>query len=168
MDVFEAIKHIEKSKEYSSWKKDYKKAYLAHCFKMNDKANENSWQIGYFNPDTHLISVFVLQDKTITRTPDAEVFKEQEKLVAELNLAEVKINENEAMDKGMEILNEEYTGVGIFKSFMILQSLENVGQVWNITFVTQQFKTVNVKIDANSGVCVSHKEVSLIKQEKEE
>lgn len=168
MNVFDVIKKLEKSKEYSSWKKTSEKSYLAHCFRMNDEANKDLWQIGYFNPKSNLISVFMIDNESITKNPDAEVYKEQEKLVEKLNVDLVKIDENEAMQKSDEVIKENYKGIAVFKSFMILQNLEGIGQVWNMTFVTQQFKTVNIKIDANSGVCVSHKEVSLIKKEKDE
>lgn len=165
MTVFEAITKLEKSKEFVSWKKSFKEAYLAHAFVMNDKANEGIWQIGYFNPKTNLITVFVV-DKAITRNPDAEVFKEQEKLVAPLKISDVKLDEIKAMEEGMKILNENYKGTEVFRSFMILQDLDKVGQVWNITFVTQKFTTVNVKIDAKTGKCDSHKTISLISDEK--
>ena len=163
--ILEKIKKLEDSKEFSSWKKDHKEAYLVHCFRMLDKQNENIWQIGYFNPKTHLISVFIVNE-SITKGEDAEVFKEQEKLVNKLKVEDVKVSEDEALSKAKEILNRDYKGSTVFKAFMILQNIDEVGQVWNVTFITEQFKTVNVKIDSKDGKCISHKMVSLIQGTK--
>ncbi len=164
MKVLKTIQKLEKSKEYSSWKKIHAKSYLVHVFRMFDDANKGIWQIGYFNPETNLISVFIVGD-AITKNPDAEVFKEQEKLVNKLDTTKIKVDEDAAMKAGELVLAENYKGVSVFKSFMILQNLDEIGQVWNITFVTQQFKTVNVKIDAKDGKCISHKLISLISEE---
>ncbi len=164
--IKDIISELEKSTEFTSWKKGGHKAYLVHAFKMHDKANQDIWQIGYFNPETNLITVFEV-GSSINRQKDAEVFKEQEKLVHPLILSDAEIDETEAMKKANETLGENYKGVGVFKSFMILQNLDEVGQVWNVTFVTMQFKTVNVKIDAKTGDVVTHKAVSLVQEHSE-
>ncbi|MEK6886954.1 MAG: hypothetical protein AABW88_03910 [Nanoarchaeota archaeon] len=157
----EAIKKLETSKEFDSWKKTHKEAYLVHFFKMLDKANESIWQIGYYSHKTNLISVFLVNG-IIAKSEDSEVFKEQKKLVQPLKLEDAKIDDIKALQTADEILKKEYKGSTIFKSFMILQNIDGVGQVWNVTFVTNEFKTVNVKVNSKSGECISHKIVSLI------
>lgn len=163
MNIFEIIKKLEKSDVFASWRAANKKAYLAHAFKTDEM--RDLWEIGYFNPKTNLITVFNVNNK-ITRNPDSEVFKEENALVNELNIKKVKINENSAIKSAEKILNENYKGMAAIKTFMILQNLDKIGQVWNITFVTGQFKTINVKIDSDSGICKSHKEISLIEGRK--
>jgi len=161
MTIFEVIEKLEKSDIFISWKNE--KSYLAHAFRMHDEANKDIWQIGYFNPDKDTITVFVV-DNEITQNPDAEVFKEQEKLVHKLDLKAVKVNEDDALSKAEDLVKEKYSAMTIMRSFMILQNLEEIGQVWNITFLTQQFKSINVKIDSSSGKIKSHKEVSLLEK----
>ena len=163
MNVLEAIEKLEKSKEFNDWKKDNKKSYLAHSFRMLDEANKNLWQIGYFNPETNLISVFVVNGE-ITKNPDAEVFKEEKKLVNSLDKSKVKIFEDKALENANKILEEKYKGNNVFKTFMILQNLDKHGQIWNITFITDKFQSVNIKIDAENGECESHKVVDLIQK----
>ena len=70
-------------------------------------------------------------------------------------------NQGSVATEQAAFVDENYKGSSMFKAFMILQNID-AGQVWNITFVTQQFKTINIKIDANTGSCVSHKMISLI------
>jgi hypothetical protein len=161
MTVLDEVEKLETSKIFKDWSKKHNKAYLAHCFKMFDETNKDFWQIGYFNPETNLITVFVVGND-ITKNEDAEVYKEQEKLVEKLNLKEVSIFEDLAMEKAEEILAKEYPKTGVFKKFIILQKLEEPGQIWNVTFITNQFKTVNVKISSQTGKVESHKQVSLI------
>jgi len=165
MTVWEAIKRLESSKTFTSWKKNNQVSYLVHSFKMYGNGNDE-WQIGYFNPRTDLISVFVVDEK-ITKNEDAEVFKEQEKLVQPLELKEVQVSETEALEKAKEILEDDYREATVVKSFMILQNLETIGQVWNITFLTRQFKTINIKIDAKTGECKEQKVISLIQGREE-
>ncbi len=159
----EAINKLEKSKEFSSWKKTHNEAYLVHFFRMLDKANEDTWQIGYYSPKTNLISVFLVNG-SVTKSEDSEVFKEQKKLVQPLILKDAAIDDVKALEMANKILKESYKDSTILKSFMILQNIDAVGQVWNVTFVTNEFKTVNVKINSMSGECVSHKIVSLIRE----
>lgn len=161
MHVLETIKKLESSKEFSAWKKSHKEAYLAHAFMMLDEANKDIWQIGYFNPKTNLISVFVV-DKKISKNEDSEVFKEQKKMVTPLIARDVKFNEEQALTEAKKILDDNYKGNASVKSFMILQDIDEIGLVWNLTFLTQQFKTINIKIDATTGECKGHKIVSLI------
>lgn len=161
MHALDVVEKLESSKEFLTWKKSHKEAYLAHAFMMLDEVNKDIWQIGYFSPKTNLISVFVV-DKKILKNEDAEVFKEQKKMVNPLILKNIKIDEEKALANAKKVIDENYTGASFAKSFMILQNIEDVGQVWNLTFLTQQFKTINIKIDATTGECKSHKMISLI------
>jgi len=161
MTVLAVIEKLEKSDEFNSWKKKFEKAYLVHVFKMLDDLNKDIWQIGYFNPETSLITVFVVNG-TITRNPDAEIFQEQKRMVNKLIREDIKIDEDQALEAGKKVLEEHYKGTQVFKTIMILQDIQDVGQVWNFTFVTQQFKTVNVRIDSKTGEVKSHKMVSLL------
>ncbi|MBW3022928.1 hypothetical protein KY308_02405, partial [Candidatus Woesearchaeota archaeon] len=47
------------------------------------------------------------------------------------------------------------------KRIAILQHLP-IGQVWNITYVTQSFNTLNIKINAETKEIVSDKLVSIV------
>ena len=97
MGLFTKIEKLEDSEEFKNWKKDHEKAYLVHAFIMLDSANIDAPQVGYFDPETHLISVFVVGE-SITKNEDSEVFQEQKKLVNELNVETVKVTEEGAIE----------------------------------------------------------------------
>jgi len=54
------------------------------------------------------------------------------------------------------------------KIIAILQNLENLGNVWNLTFVIAAFNTLNMKINAENGKIVEHKLSSILSFKKDE
>jgi hypothetical protein len=48
------------------------------------------------------------------------------------------------------------------KMFFIIQSLPEHGHVYNITFVTQDFKTVNIRLSSEDGKVLMHKVQSIL------
>ena len=44
----------------------------------------------------------------------------------------------------------------------ILQNLGEFGNIWNITYVTHSFKTLNIKINAENGKILHHSLDSLM------
>ena len=48
------------------------------------------------------------------------------------------------------------------KTIVILQNLSEFGNIWNITYVTHSFKTLNMKINAENGKILHHDIVSLM------
>lgn len=160
MDVKDIIKKLEDSSEFKKWKKDRKTSYLAHIFKMIDEANKDDFQVGFYNQgDT--ISTFIIGKGKINLVPDSEIFKKPGSKVMGLDLEGIKIGLSDAIAKARKFKEEKYGKEDAVKEFVILQNLD-VGQVYNITFVTRSFNTLNIKIDSKSGKVVEHKLMSLM------
>ncbi len=159
--MLEAIKRLENSPEFVEYKKDNPDAFLVHVFYMLDEANKNAIQIGYYSKASDKITTFIIDKESITKNPEAEVFKEQETIMNPINIDGVKIGVDEALKIAEELQKEKYKEHSPVKQIAILQHLP-VGQVWNVTFVTRAFKTLNVKIDSNTGKVVSDKLLSII------
>ena len=64
---------------------------------------------------------------------------------------------DESLDKTEKLQKEKYPKESTMKRIIILQNLENFGNVWNITYFTQSFNTLNIKIKTDSGKIVEHK-----------
>ncbi len=165
MDILDAIKRLEDSKEFKGWKSKNEGFYLAHVFKMMDEANKDAWQIGYYNPGKDRMVNFICSHEILI-TPETEVFKEPGKSINQLDTSKVKVDSEQALKIMQDCLDKNYSNVDIMKNFFILQNLPQSGTVYNITVLTRSFKTVNIKIDAETGDIKSHKEVSLIEQQK--
>jgi len=155
MYVKDLITNVEKTKTYKDFMQDHPDYYLVHVFFMTDADP----QVGYFNPKTEQIVTFDISRDVRMNAP-SDVFK-QENSIEELKVEDIKLDRTDAMDKMTEVRNEHYPREMLSKEVMILQVLDKV-PVYNITYFTKTFKTLNVKIDASSGNVVSHDLANLI------
>lgn len=150
-----ALEKLLDSKEFQDWNKD---EYLTHGFKV-----DNGWELGFYNKDTDKITTFTVTD-SIYKGEEQEVFKESG-TVRELNpeMISMTLAEIENISKG--ILEIKYNTPIVLKKIIIIQNIEG-NHVYNVTFVTNAFKTINIKIDADTGKVISDKEVNLMQFQK--
>lgn len=158
MKFKEAVEKIEKSDTFNKWKEAHPKCYLVHGFIMMSKEVAEEWQIGYYDPDKKTITSFTAEDK-VKKNPESEVFNESGTVPA-LSLDKVKISLEEAMQKAESVQKEFYRSHLPLKKIFIVQNLD-VGQVWNITYVTQTFNTLNIKVDSTTGHVKKHDLISI-------
>jgi dynactin complex subunit len=133
MNFKEAIKKLDKSEIFKK-----ETGILSHAFIM--PPNEE-WQLGFYNKKTDKVITYFVKE-TIEKSPPAEVMKENP--VNELNISKVNISLKEALEFAENETNSE-----INKKIVVLQNID-IGQVWNITFLTKDFKVVNFKIDSEN------------------
>ncbi len=143
--------------------KKYKNAdrILTHIFFIKEQSGINNAQIGYYDKKKDLLTTFQIEDKSITAMPEAEAFKKENDVLKELDMSKVKIDYEKADSITQEVQEDKYPAELPIKKIFILQHLD-LGQVWNITFVTRNFKTLNIKVDASTGEVVSDKLVPII------
>ena len=169
MGFKEQLDFLLKSKEFREWKKNNKDSYLVHCFVLVEGKEPVDWQIGYYDHSCQRITTFRIEGKRISMNPPAEVFKEDESKIKEVILEKVKIELKDALDISQKFQKEHYKGDKPLKQIFILQHLK-LGQVWNATFLTQAYKTLNIKIDASTGELKEHHIVDImdfVKSKKE-
>jgi len=156
------IEILEGSKKFIEFKKENKDAYLVHVFFLLDEINKDIVQIGYFNKATNKITTFIVEKNSITRNPEADVLKEQETVIKEIDISRVKIELENAIKIADKIHDKKYSKIGVFKKIAILQHLP-IGQVWNVTYVLADLKTLNIKIDSENGRVLQESLSSFIK-----
>ncbi len=139
-------KKIEESEEFKQFKEKTPDAILANAFTML-----KDWQLDYYSKITDRITSFTIEDNKIT-LKESEIFRKRKQEIFPLNL-DIKIPIEQAIEK-TEIKNAQ-------KTIAVLQIIEKK-QIWNITLITSSFKTINIKIDANSGEIISKQETSLL------
>lgn len=130
-------------------------SYLAHVFFMDDGRDE--YQIGFVDPNTHEVIVFVVSDSGVSKNPPAEAFKEPDKEILPLLYSDVTYSFSDAIADSISLLEDKYPNHPKKQVIVLLQTLSDVGQVFNITVVTETFYMLNVKIDASNGDVVSEK-----------
>ena len=153
------IGKLEENEKFKEWKKDNSDSYLIHVFKMLDKANENELQIGYYDKDD-TITTFVIGAE-VKIVPKAKIFKKPDTKIMELALDDVKIDFDEALERAKSLQEKEYPKELVINKIIILQKLD-IGQVYNITLVTQAFNTLNIKVDSKTGNIIKHEKMSLM------
>ena len=149
MEIIDLINRLEKSKEFKDWKEKNKESFLAHVFKLLDDANKDDWQIGYYNKDD-TITTFIITPNEIKIAETENIFKKPEAKIKELDRKKIKIDITSALQTAEKIQTTEYKQETPFKIITILQKLD-LGQIYNVTYVTQTFKVLNLKIDSGTG-----------------
>ncbi|MBN2422400.1 hypothetical protein JXB41_04170 [Candidatus Woesearchaeota archaeon] len=163
MDFLEALEKLKQSTVFKEFSKEHKDSYLTHGFIMLDANIKKEWQIGYYSPKKDNIITFCVNGD-IMQNPEEKVFK-KEKKVLKLDTSKIKVPFSEAIIKANEIQKKKHPKHEPIKKIYIIQHLSE-GQIWNVTYVTQTFNTLNIKIDSETGKIVSDNLVSLFRVEK--
>jgi len=158
MDVQEKINELEKENLFSSWKKKNSGSYLAHVFRMMDEPK--IWQFGFYNKDD-TITTFVYNDGEVKETPEEEIFKKTKEKIPALDVESVKLSFEDAVSRAEELHKEKYFRHPVMKTIAILQKIED-DQIFNLTFVTKTFNTLNIRVDSSDGRILHEKLTSIM------
>ncbi|MEM4336561.1 MAG: hypothetical protein QXG86_00980 [Candidatus Woesearchaeota archaeon] len=159
--MIELIKKLEACKEFKEYCRDNKDIFLAHFFYMDDEPNKDIVQIGYYNKKTEMIVTFMVEKDKVTKNPEEKVFKEQQEVIMPLEMSKVKIDVEQAFEIADNFQKKKYPEQKPVKRVAILQHLP-LGQVWNITYISNSFNTLNIKIDSEKKKIISDKLISLL------
>ena len=153
-----AIEILEKSKEFKDFQKENPDFYLAHAFTIIDKIQED-WQIGYYSKTKDRVVVFVV-GKEITISPEEEVFKKTKKKINGLDMNNVKIDLEKAVEKAQTLVDAEYKGEIVNKTIVIVQNLKK--EQYNMTLVSLAMNIINIRVDASNGEILHHSRQSIM------
>lgn len=160
MEAVEAVQKVKDSQEFANWQKEHPNKILAHAFMMLDDANKDIWQIGYFTDDK--MTTFVLEKTGIKVIENEEILTTEEP-IKELLLNSIMVKWGEAVAIAEKFRQQNYSKEVPFKLFFILQQKEET--LYNITFLTQSFSTLNVKVSAKNGKILEHTLQQLIQKQ---
>jgi hypothetical protein len=158
MDIHKALALLRKSKEKDLIPED---AFLAHAFVMIDEAGNEDWQLGYYSPSSGMMTSFQIGE-TINALPAAEVLKADVE-IAELDPDAVTISPTLAQEAAERARKQQYSDQLPVRTFFIIQHLHV--PVYNITLITRQFNTINIRVHATTGEIVSHSCQNLVSVE---
>lgn len=166
MQILNIIEEVENSDKFKSFRETHAEYNLAHVFRMLDKKNDDTWQLGYYSKDKDMITTFTLTNGEIAILPESEPFKPEDRSVLPLIKSDIQVDFNEAIEAAQALQKEKYDGHAPMMYIVILQNLD-VGQVYNITCVTSSFKTLNIKVSSKDKEIVEHNLLSLMDFHKE-
>jgi hypothetical protein len=166
MKLKENLERLGANSEFKEWKESNPGYVLAHAFVMIDEANKDIWQIGFYSEKEDKMATFMLEPNDIRMAETTEIFKDPNAKILEVNPEDVKISVEDAMDRANNFRLENYPKNTVMKTFFIIQNLNPEGQVFNITFVSQEMNTINIKISTKDGKVVKHHISSLMDMAK--
>ncbi len=162
MELRKILEKLQKSAIFKEWKEKNKACFLAHVFVMLDEANKDVWQMAYYCKAEDRLTTFLIEKEDIKLIPGQEIFKSKDE-IKELQVDDVKVSVNEAFETAEKCKKENYPKEINFKSFFIIQN-SNLGQIYNITYLTGSFKAINIKISAKDGKILNNSIYSLVEQ----
>ncbi|MFH0875419.1 MAG: hypothetical protein V1859_05760 [archaeon] len=166
MEFLTAIGILDSSAVFEEWKKENRDAFLANGFCIFDNLEDAEWQVGYYVPSADVLATFNVS-KNITKNPDSPMFRdeEKEKDVKKIDTTQIRITFMEAVVKTEHMQNQKYPAHTPQKRFAVLQYIQGI-LLWNITYVTTTFNTLNIKIDAVTGNIISDELISIFQVQK--
>ena len=144
----DALAKLHTDGTFSTWRGDHPDTILAHIFLESDNI-----QIGYFDPVKNNMTTFVLGEE-LKMIPDQEILKGNSE-IQELDINEVIVSPQEALEAADALRKTHYTDERVLKSLSILQNFDG-SCVYNITYFTMTFKTVNIKVSAIDASIINH------------
>ena len=166
MELNIALKKLEQSKDFKGWHKKNKNAFFSYAFNIPQEMPDE-WQLGFYSNEKDRITTFVVNGSVISIRPEEEVFKKEEAKVNEINIEKVKLTLETVLSKASEFQSKSYPKDKSVKTIAILQNIASYGNIWNITYVTESFNTLNMKIDASNGKVLDHSLSSVFSFRKE-
>lgn len=154
MEFTEAFEELVASDSFKEWQKQNPGFYLVHFFaELDSLLRPLNWEIGYYSSERDVITTFAV-NQNIRIQPEAQAFKEQDTIEL-LDVAGVKISSSDALYAARELQRVEYVSHPPLRGIIVLQHLKD-GTIWNVTFITQSFAALNIKVDVADGHIVSH------------
>jgi hypothetical protein len=158
MEVIKLVSMLRKRPEFKRWHEHNKDADLVHIFLMVEPGKPIMFDIGFLDKDKKIMTSFLVDKdmNSIETSESKEIFSQDPQKIKPLEEDRVKILFDQALETASKLQKDKYKQHIPMKEIVILQNLE-VGQVWNITYVTQSFETLNIKVDAETGKVVEDK-----------
>ncbi|MBU90431.1 hypothetical protein CMO94_02715 [Candidatus Woesearchaeota archaeon] len=162
MELKQALKRLKESKEFKDLSNKNKDIYFSYALIMFDGNEDSQWQLGFYHKSTDKMITFIVDKDEIKMEKEEEIFKKPGIEVKKLDIEKAKIPYDEILKKAEDFQKKKYPKELVSKTIAILQNLEEYGHIWNITFVTHTFNTLNMKINPENGEIVHHNLQSLM------
>lgn len=162
MDFKQAFKKLNADKGFIKWKKAHEKDYLIYGFYIVGEDVKQEWQIGFYNKKEDMITAFCINE-VISQNPETQAYRQSD-TIDELEVTRIVISCDQAISKSDALQKSKYPGHEPLKKIIVIQKLP-IGQVWNITYITKSFKTLNIKVDSESGKVLKDELLSVFKVE---
>jgi len=153
MDFSCAMEKLKASPEFSRWRAKSPKDCLASAFTIIE-GKEPQWQACFYDSKKDRVTTFTITGNLVSVQPESEVFKEPGKKMERIDEENVRIDLPQLISITSGLQREKYPSEKPMKIIAVLTGCGN-GALWSVTYLTQSFKTLVIKVDAKSGEVVS-------------
>ena len=168
MDVKAALNNLKNSKVFTKWRKYHKDTFFSYAFKIKEEMPNGDWQLGFYDKKSDTITTFVIEGGRVSIRPNEEIFKRDETDINKLDIEKVKLSFDAIVQNAVQFQQKNYPKDKSIKTIAILQNIQEFGDIWNLTFVTESFNTLNMKINASNGKIVEHRLSSILSLRQKE
>lgn len=155
MGVKESYAKLKSSNEFKN-----NQGYLCSFFIMSPikELKNQSWQIDFYSKKDDKITSYIVSDDIKLENDNAKIFKDEKTQIHKLKMENIKTGINEILDKSEKIV-KKYNETPA-KIIIVLQKLDKT--LWNISYITETFNLINIKIDAETGELVEENKTSIL------
>lgn len=150
----DAYEHLKRSENFEP------KGFLCGVFLMAPfkTVEKGEWQFDFYDDKKDRITSYVVSEQVKVVNEESEVFKEGETKINEISIDEVEFPFEDAWKKAKNFLKDKHETAN--KVIIVVQKTEI--PTWNISFITDNFNLVNIRMNAKNGKVVEEKVVSLL------
>jgi len=168
MELKATLNKLKNNQIFNKFKNNNKNAYFSYAFKLLGEKDFDGWQFGFYTKENDKVTTFAVNEEKIEINQEEEVFKKPSMSVNEINLDKIKLSLEKILEKVEAFRKKTYPKELQEKIIIILQNLDDFGNIWNITYITKAFNTLNIKSSAENGKILQHKLSSIFDFKKED
>ena len=153
MELKDVVDKVENCEAFKAFRHQHPEAFLAHSLVLFDGPSQQ-WHLGYFDQSKESMMTFIMCDGVIDAVEDKEILRTAHAIMA-LDAASVKLSSEDALKVARDVAAQHYPHEQIVKTFFVVQVIESQ-PVFNITFFTRAFSTINVHLSTTDGTVGTH------------
>jgi hypothetical protein len=143
---------LESSPVFRSWIALHKGAFLFLVFAMYEPGGSPDFEFSYYLKKENETTSFGVEPSAALKQTDVTL---SGNVPETLNIEKAKVDSSEAVRIAKEVLETKYSAQTPIKIILMLQAQANK-PMWNVTFFTASFSTLNIRVDAVSGKVIEH------------
>jgi hypothetical protein len=149
MELIKLVYGVEAGDVFKNWKESHNNSFLASVFGMT--GNEDM-TLNYYDKDRDKMYSFSCKSPC---EPVEQDFVKSGEEIFPVRVEAIKLPMDEALKRSYGIAEKNYSEQRLVRTIFALQVLGGK-LVWNITFLTADYKTINIRIDCISGDVIEH------------
>lgn len=151
MKIEHVLEQVRDNERVKAWMQHNQDAKLVHVFFMVTGNSYSEYHVGYFDHNKQKMYTLLVNGTTIEIKEEGDLLKKENTQILPLDESLMSKDVEDILIAAKIHQEKEFPKEIPLKIMVILQNLDEVGQVYNVTYVTQSMKTLNFKIDSNTA-----------------